>query len=175
MARSALMLAAAAVTAWGAMAASAHAQLSSSGGPISYSAANLEYFDGERRLVLTGDVDVVQGDARLRSDSLTLYFAAGSGGQSGVGSGDIQRMVAEGQVYYVRPQQQARGDRAIYDVASDSVTFSGNVVVASDANVLRGETLVLEVNSGRTRMTPGANRGRIQGVFRPRNSGASGQ
>ena len=37
--------------------ATAHAQLSETGGPVSYSADNLEYFDGERRLVLTGDVD----------------------------------------------------------------------------------------------------------------------
>ena len=31
----------------------AHAQLSETGGPVSYSANNLEYFDGDRRLVLT--------------------------------------------------------------------------------------------------------------------------
>ncbi len=156
----------------GAAATPAYAQLSSSGGPISYSAGTLEYFDTERRLVLTGDVDVVQGDARLRSDTLTLFFAAGGGGGSGVGSGDITRMIAEGQVYYIRPQQEARGDRAVYEVTTDSVTFSGNVVVASDSNVLRGETLVLNVNSGRTVLAPGAGRGRVQGVFRPRNSGA---
>ena len=52
----------------------AHAQLSENGGPVSYSADNLEYFDAERRLVLTGDVDIVQNDARLRADRITLYF-----------------------------------------------------------------------------------------------------
>jgi lipopolysaccharide export system protein LptA len=175
--RVALGLASAALL-WAGLAAPAAAQLSSGGGPISYSADNLEYFDGERRLVLTGDVDVVQGDARLRSDSLTLYFSAApagsqaSGAAAGMGAGDIQRMIATGQVYYVRPEQQARGDRAVYETATDSVTFSGNVVVASDTNVIRGETLVLQVNSGRTVLRPGGQRGRVQGVFRPRNDGA---
>src|SRR5262249_28671748 len=113
----------------------AHAQLSEGGGPISYSANNLEYFDGDRRLVLTGDVDLVQGDARLRANQLTLYFAQAtpqqSQSQGGLGAGDIQRMIADGDVYYVRPDQSARGDHAVYETASDAVTFTGNVVVAS--------------------------------------------
>ncbi|MGE0828359.1 MAG: LptA/OstA family protein [Hyphomonadaceae bacterium] len=167
--------AAAAALSWAALAAPASAQLSAGGGPISYSADNLEYFDNERRLVLTGDVDVVQGDARLRSDTLTLLFAAGSGGgaatgPAGVGAGDIQRMVAEGQVYYVRPEQQARGDRAVYETSTDSVTFTGNVVIASQTNVLRGETLVMQIGTGRATLSPGG-RGRVQGVLRQGSGG----
>src|SRR5262245_65258130 len=86
-------------------AAPAHAQLSEGGGPVSYSANNLEYFDSDRRLVLVGDVDIVQNDARLRADRITLFFSRSSGGggegaQQGLGSGDIERMIAEGEVYY---------------------------------------------------------------------------
>lgn len=152
----------------------AHAQLSEGGGPVSYSADNLEYFDGERRLVLTGDVDIVQNDARLRADRITLFFSASTGAQQGnqqgLGSGDIERMIAEGEVYYVRPSQSARGNRAVYEIARDSVTFSGNVVVASDENVIRGETLVLQIGTRRTtiRPTPGQ---RVRGVFVPSQSG----
>lgn len=159
-------------------AAPAYAQLSETGGPVSYSADNLEYFDGERRLVLTGDVDIVQNDARLRADRITMFFSQSSGGaqgggQGGLGSGDIERMIAEGEVYYVRPAQSARGNRAVYEVAQDAVTFTGNVVVASDENVIRGETLVLQIGNRRTtiRPTPGQ---RVRGVFVPRNNPQAG-
>jgi lipopolysaccharide export system protein LptA len=166
----------------------AHAQLSEGGGPVSYSADNLEYFDGERRLLLTGDVDIVQNDARLRADQITLYFSDSTGGApaesggapgAGLGSGDIDRMIAEGEVYYVRPAQSARGNRAVYDVRQDSVTFSGNVVVASDENVIRGETMVLNISNRRTVIRPDSS-GRVRGVFVPRegdgqNSGQRGQ
>jgi lipopolysaccharide export system protein LptA len=155
----------------------AYAQLSEGGGPVSYSADNLEYFDSERRLVLTGDVDIVQNDARLRADRITLFFSSSSGGGGqaegggqGLGSGDIERMIAEGEVYYVRPAQSARGDRAIYEVAQDAVTFTGNVVVASDENVIRGQTLVLQIGTRRTTIRPQAGE-RVRGVFVPRNSG----
>ena len=79
-------------------------------------------------------------------------------------------MIAEGEVYYVRPQQSARGNRAVYEVSSDSVTFTGNVVVASDENVIRGETLVLEVGSRRTSIRPNSGE-RVRGVFVPRSGG----
>lgn len=156
------------------------AQLSESGGPVSYSADNLEYFDAEHRLVLTGDVDIVQNDARLRADHITLYFSGASGGQpapagqgSNLGSGDIERMVAEGEVYYVRPAQSARGNRAVYEVAQDAVTFTGNVVVASEENVIRGESMVLQIGSRRTTIRP-QNGQRVQGVFVPRHGPPTG-
>jgi lipopolysaccharide export system protein LptA len=164
-------------------AAPAHAQLSEGGGPVSYSAQNLEYFDSERRLVLVGDVDIVQNDARLRADRITLFFsgssgAAAGGGQAGLGSGDIERMIAEGEVYYIRPAQDARGDRAEYNVAQDSVTFTGNVIVMSEENVIRGNTLVLQIGSRRTTIRESAGQ-RVRGVFVPRennqNQGNRGQ
>jgi len=161
-------------------AAPAHAQLSEGGGPVSYSADNLEYFDTERRLVLVGDVDIVQNDARLRADRITLFFSASTAAaagqqQGGLGSGDIERMIAEGEVYYVRPAQSARGNRAVYEIAQDSVTFSGNVVVASEENVIRGETLVLNIGNRRTVIRPQGG-GRVRGVFVPSEGGQnSGQ
>lgn len=170
-----LLIPAAAAAAIALCAPIASAQLSAGGGPISYSADNLEYTDNQRQLVLTGNVDVVQSDSRLQSDKLTLFFKAGaSQGQGGnaLGTGDIEKIIAEGQVYYVRPEQKARGDRAVYEVSSDSVTFTGNVVVASDENVMRGDTLVLNIGSGRTVFRPGGTTGRVQGVFRPKQGAA---
>lgn len=180
MVRSALVCAAGAVLAFAAFAGPAQAQLSEDGGPVSYSADNLEYFDAERRLVLTGDVDVVQGEARLRSDKLTLFFRSAPAGAAeatppaGMGSGDIERMIAEGEVYYVTPQQSARGDHAVYDTASDQVTFTGNVVIASPDNIIRGNTLQMEIGSRRTTVRPGAGQ-RVRGVFTPQNDPNQGQ
>lgn len=166
-------LGAAAVATLLAAAAPAAAQLSPSGGPIAYSADNLEYADQSRTLVLIGAVEVAQGTATLRANKLTLFFnSAEAAASQALGSNDIDRIVAEGDVFYIRPEQTAHGDRAEYVTASDSVTFSGNVVVASDENVVRGETLVLELGSGRTTVKPGEGPGqRVRGVFRTRPAG----
>ncbi len=148
----------------------AQAQIAQDGGPISYSADNLEYADGAHQLVLSGDVDIVQGDARLRASRVTMFFAGSSSG--GLASGDIQRMIAEGDVYYVRPTQQARGDRAVYETSTDTVTFTGNVVMASDDSVVRGEVMVMHVKQGTAALRPGGGQ-RVRGVFRPNSSGGA--
>jgi lipopolysaccharide export system protein LptA len=171
--RAALIAAGAAASVAGA----AHAQLASNGGPIKYSADNMEYVDNDKRLVLSGNVDLLQNDARLQASKLTLYFARAAAedpnAKDTMGSGDIEKIVAEGDVHYNRPKQRARGDQAVYLAATDTVTFSGNVVISSDQTVIRGDTLVLDVGTGRTTLKAGAaTGGRVQGVLRPRqNSG----
>lgn len=156
-------------------AAPASAQLSQNGGPIAYSADNLEYVDGARQLVLTGNVEVAQDTSTLRADKLTLYFAQAAKpdpAAGGFGAGDIERIVAIGDVYYVRPEQTARGDQAVYEMKTDSVTFTGRVVVASDENVVKGDSMVLEIGSRRTTVKPGPAGQRVRGVFRTRPTAA---
>jgi lipopolysaccharide export system protein LptA len=154
------------------LATPASAQLASRGGPISYSADNLEYQNDNSIMILTGNVDLVQSCARLQASKLTLYFAPKAAGAppsaagGGFSPGDIQQIIAEGDVHYVRPDQKARGDKAVYLTSTDSVTFTGNVVVSSADNVIRGETLVLQVGTGRTLLSPSAKPGeRVQGVI----------
>ena len=160
----------------------AHAQLAVGRGPIAYSADKMEYNDGERRLTLTGNVDLLQNDARMQANKLTLYFnksaktdAAPAAAPPSMGSGDIDHIVAEGDVHFVRPQQKARGDNAVYQAATDTVTFSGNVIISSDDNVIRGETLVMEVGSGRTTLKPTGKPGeRVRGVLSPKSHQTTG-
>ncbi len=150
----------------------ANAQLATKGGPISYSADNLEYLDNDKRLVLSGNVDLLQNDARMQASKLTFYFSGAPNAEGGaaLGSGDIQKIVAEGDVHYVRPKQKARGDYATYVAATDTVTFTGNVIISSDDNVLKGETMVIEVGSGRTTLKPKNPGDRIRGVIRPKTT-----
>lgn len=160
-----ILLAAAALAGVAISAPAATAQISSGGGPIAYSADNLDYIEGQRQLILTGNVDVTQDDTRLQADKMTLYFRAGPSADAAMGSGDIERIIAEGQVFYVRPEQKARGDRAVYETASDTVTFTGNVIVASDDNVIRGNVMTLNISNKRTTIRPSRPGERVQGVF----------
>ena len=73
-----------------ALAASAVAQISSDGGPIYINSERTESLERERKVLLVGNVDIQQGDARLRADTVTMIFAerpAGSADTTGVGSG----------------------------------------------------------------------------------------
>ncbi len=147
----------------------AHAQLSSNGGPIGYSADFLEYQEKQNILILTGNVDVIQNDARLQANKLTLYLAdQGNNSAQSIESSDIDKILAEGDVHYVRAGQTARGDIAVYETKIDTVTFTGNVVVANRDNITRGDVLIMQISSGQARFNPGKVPGkRVQGRINP--------
>ncbi len=164
----------------------AMAQISPSGGPVDITADEVEIIDAERVTIWRGRVEALQDQNRLRSNVLRVYYnnrqGGGSqprpaGGAPGQGWGGIDRLEAEGDVYFVTPQQVARGDRAVYEVSTDTITMTGNVVVTQGENVVRGSTLVVDVKSGRTRLDAAQRsptQGRVRGVFYPeRNQGAA--
>lgn len=141
------------------------AQISSEGGPIYINSARTESLERERRVLLTGNVDIRQGDARLRADRVTIMFAQrqGAAGSEGIagGFGAIEQIVAEGSVYYVTPELKAKGDRGVYELASDTIVMTGNVALMRDRDVAEGERLRMEIGNRRTTLEGGNGRARM--------------
>ena len=140
------------------LAGAASAQVSGEGGPIRVNADRSEVLDKERKVVLIDNVDITQGDARLRADIVTLEY--GGGGETtttGLGSnfGDIRTMTARGNVFYVTPELKANGDLGVYIASTDTITLTGNGVLVRGEDVAKGESLVMELAAGRTTLDGG--------------------
>ena len=136
----------------------AAAQISGQSGPIQIEADQLDFLDAEGKAIYLGNVDAIQGDARIRAEKLTIFFDKKTGGANdatGIGSavGDVQKLVAEGTVYYMTPNEQAKGNRGVYDYKSDTITLTGNVTVTRGENVIAGDKLVVDVANGRSRIS----------------------
>lgn len=138
---------------------SASAQISGQSGPINIEADQLEFLDREGKAVYLGNVDAIQGDARIRAEKLTIFFdqdtpgSSDSGDSIGSNVGAVKSLLAEGSVYYMTPSEKAKGDRGVYDYDSDTITLTGNVTVTRGDNVIAGDNLVIEVASGVSRFT----------------------
>ena len=138
-------------------------------GPLDVSADRVEVFDQEGRAVYSGDVNATRGGVRLRADRIEVFFQRREGG----GFGDIRRLVAEGEVYYVTPAEVARGDRGVYEIADEIITLTGEVVLTQGCNVSTGEELVANLNTGFSSLSGGeagdAERtgGRVRSIFFP--------
>jgi len=149
------------------LSAPAFAQISSQGGPIYINSERTESIERERRVLLTGNVDIRQGDARLRADRVTIHFAAPEGASPAAGAsiaggfGQIERIAAEGSVYYVTPELKAKGDRGVYELASDTIVMTGNVALMRDRDVAEGERLRMEIANRRTTLEGGTGRARM--------------
>ncbi|MEE2526968.1 LptA/OstA family protein [Hyphobacterium sp. HN65] len=136
--------------------AAAMAQIGSQGGPMDITAEHLEVFDTERRAVFSGEVDAAQGDANLRSDRLEVFFAQRTSGSGAGGSswGEVDRVIATGNVFYVTPDEVARGERAVYELTEETIVMTGNVVLTRGRDVITGNCLVVDLATNNSRVNP---------------------
>ncbi len=129
-------------------------------GAVSYGADGGEYTP--EGFALRGRAEVIQGQNRLRADAINGV----------VSSGDLRRVEASGNVYFVTPDQTIRGDRAVYTLAANEVVVTGDVILTQGQNVLTGGRLTYNTRTEAARMEGAStNGGRIRGVFYPQNSG----
>ena len=151
----------------------AQAQISPSGGPIDIGADDLVADNNARTLTWTGNVEALQGTNRLRADRVIVFQGRGperaAGAAPDSAMGDIEKLEAHGNVYFVSPTQVVRGDQAVYTRASDTLVVTGEVVLTQGENVLKGSRLVVHVGAGRAEMDKGP--GRVRGVFYPEKKG----
>lgn len=130
---------------------------SSSDQPISFGADAGEYVGNT--VTLRGRAELIQGDNRLRADTVTGLSQTGE-----------SRIEASGNVYFVTPDQTIRGDRAVFTTANDTIVVTGDVILTQGQNVLTGSRLTYNTRTQSARIEAGG-QGRIRGVFYPDRSG----
>jgi lipopolysaccharide export system protein LptA len=142
------------------------------GQPVKIEAARLEVRDKDKVATFTGNVKVVQGDTTMHCKVLVVFYekkddaqAGPAGSQPGApmpaaapgpaGSSQISRLEAKGNVVVTQKDQTATGDAGLFDMKSNTVTMTGNVLVSQGQNVLRGEKLVVDLTTGVSRVDAG--------------------
>jgi lipopolysaccharide export system protein LptA len=166
--------------------------------PVKIDANRLEVHDKDKLAVFSGNVYVQQGDTNMRCPELKVYYEGevkGAAKNTPAATGDpkstpdatpapapakasttetnvqqrIRRLEALGGVIVNSKDQKATGDRADFDIKSNTVTLFGNVVVTQGPNVMKGDKLIVDLNSSRARMEAGSKGtpGRVQGLFIP--------
>lgn len=139
-------------------------------GAIEVNADVLEAARDEGVAVYTNNVDVLQGTTRLKTDRLTVISnCTKSADGRTTDCTDVQRYIAEGNVYYITPNEKVRGDKAEYNYQSDIITVTGDVILSSgNDGVVHGRKLIYEVTAGKATMTNDG--GRVTSIFTPKKT-----
>jgi lipopolysaccharide export system protein LptA len=148
--------------------------------PVNIEAATLEVRDKQKEATFSGNVQVTQGDTAMRCKSLVVFYEGGPGAEKSTltaakpgpgGEQKIKRLEARGGVVVTQKEQTASGNLGVFDMQTNTVTLTGNVIMTQGKNVLRGERLVVDLTSGVSRVESGKNgSGRVQGLFVPGNA-----
>ena len=139
--------------------------------PINVSADKFQADSNAKTGTWSGNVLVVQGDMRMRANSVRLNV---------VGKDNKpDKILASGSVVVDSPNSgTVTGDNGVYDVVARTVTMTGKVVLTRQKDVMRGSQLTVNLETGVATLGSGArapgatNGGRVQGIFTPPSSSA---
>jgi lipopolysaccharide export system protein LptA len=148
--------------------------------PIEIVADTLVVQQEKQIATFTGNVVAVQGDMTLKAELLRVYYAqeeAAGGAAAPADNTSIRRIEAEENVSLSNPTDTATGDRGIYDVPAQKVTLTGNVVLTSGDNVVKGAALDMDLATNISTVHSDAASGdrreqRVRALFAPAKKGS---
>jgi lipopolysaccharide export system protein LptA len=154
-----------------------------SNAPVDVTADRIEVQDRADRAIFAGNVHATQAEMTLDTERLTVAYSNKPGGAAagGAGGGGVQihRLDAAGGVVVHSPSETAKGDFGIYDLDRKLITLIGKVQLTQGNNVVNGQRLVINLDTGRAVVDggpPGVNQsgGRVTGHFTvpQKNSGS---
>ncbi len=131
--------------------------------PVDITANQLEVFDLKKLAVFRGDVQAQQGTFSFRTAELNAIYSGSAGiarvagaspdastaEQAAQPAARLTRLQARGKVVVTsRNGQNATGDWADFDVAANTATLGGAVVLTQGRNVVKGTRLVIDMTTG---------------------------
>jgi lipopolysaccharide export system protein LptA len=143
--------------------------------PIQIKAQSFEVRDRDKKATFSGNVQVLQGDATIRCRTLIVTYSSDTGpaaltsgriAQSAAGGkSQISKLEALGGVVVTQKDQTATGDAGVFDLNTKIITLTGHVVISQGGNVMRGDRMMVDLNSGVSRIESDKAKGPVQMII----------
>lgn len=90
--------------------------------------------------IFEGDVVVIQGELRMSAERVEVLFIDETN--------EISRLIATGGVLLANAEDEAEADRADYDITTQMLTMTGDVLVNQGETVIAADSMVVNVTDG---------------------------
>ncbi len=129
--------------------------------PIEITSDSLEVMQNDSMATFVGNVVAIQGEVRLKSDKMVVYYAKKGEGKAPAAADpaqqqSIKKIDVDGNVFLATPEETASGTRGDYDVEHQEIHLQENVTLTRGKNVLKGNVLTYNFASGRSVISGGA-------------------
>ncbi|MEE4242739.1 MAG: lipopolysaccharide transport periplasmic protein LptA [Desulfopila sp.] len=120
--------------------------------PIQIAADKMTAVDKSQTVIFTGNVDARQGDVRIRSDEMTIYYLKDDKkeGDTNKSAQQVKEIICKGNVEVTSQEWLGTSDTMHYFSRKNLVRLIGNAKAYKGQNMVQGERIDYHLDSGQS-------------------------
>ncbi len=133
--------------------------------PIEITSDTLQVLQQENKAIFTGHVIATQDNVKIKSEKMVVFYKQSEKNAekpakkslisppAASEKNSIEKIIVEKNVFLSTPEETASGANGIYNVIDKKIYLNDNVVLTRDKNVLKGNKLVYDFDTGKSELT----------------------
>ena len=129
----------------------------------------LEWNEKEKIAYARGNASAEQKDKKLTADELIVHLSKDNKNTNN--NNEIVMIEAIGNVIFFSKEDKATGNNAVYNIVKNNIILDGNVILKRKENIMQGEHLEMDLNTGVSSISNGKEGEKVRMLFSTKNDG----
>ena len=129
----------------------------------------LEWNEKEKIAYARGNASAEQKDKKLMADELIVHLSKDNNNTKN--NNEIVMIEAIGNVVFSSKEDKATGNNAVYNIVKNNIILDGNVILKRKENIMQGEHLEMDLNTGVSSISNGKEGEKVRMLFSTKNDG----
>ena len=127
----------------------------------------LEWNEKEKIAYARGNASAEQKDKKLTADKLIVHLSKDNKNTNN--NNEIVMIEAIGNVIFSSKEDKATGNNAVYNIVKNNIILDGNVILKRKENIMQGEHLEMDLNTGVSSISNGKEGEKVRMLFSTKN------
>ena len=132
--------------------------------PVDIIADEMQWNDDQKVAYAIGNAIATQGEKKISADKLIVHL------DQEEDTNEIILIEAEGNVIFTNKKEVATGKIAKYDFIKNNIIIEDTVTLKRDDNIMKGELLVMDLNTGLSQITSDKSAKKVKMRFLPKKA-----
>ena len=132
--------------------------------PVDIIADEMQWNDDQKIAYAIGNAIATQGEKKISANKLIVHL------DQEEDTNEIILIEAEGNVIFTNKKEVATGKIAKYDFIKNNIIIEDTVTLKRDDNIMKGELLVMDLNTGISQITSDKSNKKVKMRFSPKKA-----
>ena len=132
--------------------------------PVDIIADEMQWNDDKKVAYAIGNAIATQGEKKISANKLIVHL------DQKEDTNEIILIEAEGNVIFTNKKEVATGKIAKYDFIKNNIIIEDTVTLKRDDNIMKGELLVMDLNTGVSQITSDKSNKKVKMRFSPKKA-----